>query len=161
MYYNGSRHYRFRDGNLSLDICDVCQKCRILWTLLRHFSLYCSDKCCVVRCQLWYHSHENTRVHVLYLIITSFCIHCSAYVVCYIKTLRPRQNGRHFADDIFKCITLNENVRISTKVWLTFVSKDPINNIPALVQIIAWRRPGDKPSSKQIRAYMRHSASLS
>ena len=27
-----------------------------------------------------------------------------------IKTLRPRQNGRHFSDDILKCIFLNENV---------------------------------------------------
>ena len=27
-----------------------------------------------------------------------------------INTLRPRQNGRHFADDIFKLIFLNENV---------------------------------------------------
>ena len=26
------------------------------------------------------------------------------------NTLRPRQNGRYFADDIFKCILLNENV---------------------------------------------------
>ena len=25
------------------------------------------------------------------------------------NTLRPRQNGRHFADDIFTCIFLNEN----------------------------------------------------
>ena len=29
-----------------------------------------------------------------------------------LNTLRPRQNGRHFADDIFKCIFLNENERI-------------------------------------------------
>ena len=27
-----------------------------------------------------------------------------------INSLRPRQNGRHFADDIFKCIFLNEIV---------------------------------------------------
>ena len=27
-----------------------------------------------------------------------------------VSTLRPRQNGRHFADDIFKCIFMNENV---------------------------------------------------
>ena len=27
-----------------------------------------------------------------------------------VNTLRPRQNGRHFADDIFKCIFVNENV---------------------------------------------------
>ena len=59
------------------------------------------------------------------------------------NTLRPRQNGRHFADDIFKCIFLNENSRISIKISLKFVHKDPINNIPALVQIMACRRPGD------------------
>ena len=27
-----------------------------------------------------------------------------------LNTLRPRQNGRHFPDDIFKCIFLNQNV---------------------------------------------------
>ena len=50
-----------------------------------------------------------------------------------INTLRPRQNGRHFADDIFKCIFLNENVWIPVKISLRFVPKCPINNIPALV----------------------------
>ena len=39
-------------------------------------------------------------------------------------------------DDIFKCIFLNENVWISIKVSFEFVPKVPINNIPALVQII-------------------------
>ena len=29
-----------------------------------------------------------------------------------------------------------------------FVPNDPINNIPALVQVVAWRPPGDKPSSE-------------
>ena len=65
-----------------------------------------------------------------------------------LNTLRPRQNGRHFADDTFKHIFLNENVRISLKISLKFVPKGPINNIPALVQIVAWRRPGDKPLSE-------------
>ena len=64
------------------------------------------------------------------------------------NTLRPRQNGRHFADDIFKCIFLNENLWISIKFSLKFVPKGPINHIPALVQIMAWRRPGDKPLSE-------------
>ena len=64
------------------------------------------------------------------------------------NTLRPRQNGRHFPDDIFKCIFLNENVWFSIKISLKFVPKDPINNMPALVQIMAWRRPGDKPLSE-------------
>ena len=65
-----------------------------------------------------------------------------------INTLRPGENGRHFADDIFKCIFLNENVWIPIKISLKFVLKGPINNIPALVQIMAWRRPGDKPLSE-------------
>ena len=30
-----------------------------------------------------------------------------------LNTLRPRQNGRHFADDIFKRIFLKENVKMS------------------------------------------------
>ena len=64
-----------------------------------------------------------------------------------VNTLRPRQNGRHFADDIFKCIFLNENVWISLKISLNFVPKVRINNIPAFVQIKAWRRLGDKPLS--------------
>ena len=63
------------------------------------------------------------------------------------NTLRPRQNGRHFADDIFKCIFLNENAWIALKISLKFVPKVRINNIPTLIQIMAWRRPGDKPLS--------------
>ena len=65
-----------------------------------------------------------------------------------LNSLRPRQNGRHFADDIFKCIFFNENVWIFIKISLKFVPRGPINNIPALVQIMAWRRPGDKPLSE-------------
>ena len=65
-----------------------------------------------------------------------------------INTLRPRPNGRRFADDTFKRIFLNENVRISIKISLKFVLKGPISNNPALVQIMAWRRPGDKPLSE-------------
>ena len=64
------------------------------------------------------------------------------------NTLMPRQNGRHFADDIFKCIFLNENLWIPLKISLTFIPKGPINNIPILVQVMAWRRPGDKPLSE-------------
>ena len=48
----------------------------------------------------------------------------------------------------FQTHFLNENVRISIKISLKFVPKGPINNIPALVQIMAWRRSGDKPLSE-------------
>ena len=67
-----------------------------------------------------------------------------------INTLRLRQNGHHFADHTFKCIFLNENVRISIKISLKCVPMGPMNNIPALVQIMAWRRPGDKPLSESM-----------
>ena len=58
-----------------------------------------------------------------------------------LNTLRPRQNGRHFADVSFNRIFVIENVRISIELSPKFVPKGPINNIPALVQIMAWRRP--------------------
>ena len=67
-----------------------------------------------------------------------------------VNTLRPRQNCHHFADDTFNRIFVNENVRISIKFSLKFVPKGPINNILASVQIMAWRRPGDKPLSEPV-----------
>ena len=63
-------------------------------------------------------------------------------------TLRPRQNGRRFAYDTFKCIFLNESVWIPINISLKFVPKCRINNIPALFLVMAWRRPGDKPLSE-------------
>ena len=62
------------------------------------------------------------------------------------------QNGCHFADDIFKFIFLTENVWISINISVKFVPQGQINNIPVLVQIIAWRRLGDKPLSEQMMA---------
>ena len=55
--------------------------------------------------------------------------------------LRLRQNGCHFADKIFKCIFLNENVWILLKILLKFVPEVWINNIPALVQVMALHWP--------------------
>ena len=65
-----------------------------------------------------------------------------------VNSLRPIQNGHLYADDTFKLIFLNENIRISTKNSLKFVPKGLINNILALVLIMAWCRPGNKPLSE-------------
>ena len=65
-----------------------------------------------------------------------------------INTLRPRQNDQHFPNDMFKCLFLFENVWIWIKISRKFVPKVRMNNIPALVQIMAWRRIGDKPLSE-------------
>ena len=60
----------------------------------------------------------------------------------------PRgQNGRHFADDVFRFIFVTETLCTWIKISLKFVLKRPDDIKPALVQIIAWRRIGDKPSN--------------
>ena len=85
---------------------------------------------------------------------------------CAKPSIEAETNDHHFPEDIFKCISLNENVLMSIKISLKFVPKGQINNIPVLVQIMAWRRTGDKPLSEPIMtqfndACMRHSASMS
>ena len=61
-------------------------------------------------------------------------------------SFRPGQRGRHFADDIFKYIFVNENRLL---IWISpqFV---PINNNSVLVRGIAWRPTGDTSSQKPI-----------
>ena len=66
-----------------------------------------------------------------------------------------------FGDNIFKCIFLNENVRIFIQISLKFVPMGSNDNKSALVQVMAWRRTGDKPLPEQMLtqftdAYMRH-----
>ena len=51
---------------------------------------------------------------------------------------------------IFKWIFLHEIILILIKISLKFVPSGPINNIPALVQIMAWRRSGDKLSEPML-----------
>ena len=81
-------------------------------------------------------------------VVTADGLETVAGILIQFNSLRPRRNRRHFADAIFKWIFLNENVSILIRLSLKFVPKAPINNIPVLVQIMAWRRPGDKPSSE-------------
>ena len=78
-----------------------------------------------------------------------------------INSSPPGQNGRHFADDMFKRIFLNENIWTSNKMSLKYVPWVLIDSMTALVQIMAWCRPGDKPLSEPmltqfIDAYIRH-----
>ena len=68
--------------------------------------------------------------------------------VTYFEHIEAETNWQCFTDDIFKRTFFNENVWNSINNSLKFVPKGPINNIPALVQRMAWRRPGDKPLSE-------------
>ena len=79
----------------------------------------------------------------------------------FINSSLPGQNGRHFADDIFECIFMNEKFFILIQISLKFVPKGPNDNKSALVQVMAWRRTGDKPLPEPILteftdAYMPH-----
>ena len=90
--------------------------------------VYCSDIFLALGKQFW-------LVSRVYKTLTSPCIlpiiktvsDNFTYITDILNTLRPRQNGRHFADDTFKRIFMNENVRISIKISLKFVPKGPIN----------------------------------
>ena len=90
----------------------------------------------------WLSGAVNGTCHIVSFAEATLLVSCDV-----VNTLRPRQNRRHFAD-IFKIIFLNENAWIPIEISLKFVPKGSINNIPALVQIMAWRRPGDKPLSE-------------
>ena len=46
--------------------------------------------------------------------------------------------------------SLSENIRLWIKISLKFVPKSPINDIAALVQIMGWCRPSDKPLSEPL-----------
>ena len=66
-----------------------------------------------------------------------------------------------FADDIFKCVFMNEKYCILILISMKFVPKRPIYNKSALVQVMGWRQIGDKPLSESMLtrftdAYMRH-----
>ena len=78
----------------------------------------------------------------------------------------PGQNDRHFADDIFECIFMNEKFDISIRISLKFIPEGSIDNKWALVQVMTWRRTGDKPLPEPMLAhftdaYTRHSGEMS
>ena len=70
------------------------------------------------------------------------------------------------ADNNFKCIFWNENDKILIPISLKFVPRSPIDNKPALVQVMAWRQTGDKPLPEPMLtlftdAYMPHKKEMS
>ena len=75
-----------------------------------------------------------------------WCFSCLCHVVQFFhefNSYSPEQNDRHFEDDILRCISVKGNFCVLIKFVLKFVSKSPIDNYPALVQIMSdqihWR----------------------
>ena len=74
------------------------------------------------------------------------CVASKRGALWLVLTLRDRDTiGAIFADGTFKWFFLNENIWIWIEFSLRFVPNGPVNTIQALVQIMAWRRPGAKP----------------
>ena len=113
-----TRHaYAWQMGPFCQDTLDMCMRCVDY------------DKYNIISHTYWDYAHA---IYVLYyeLIIISHISHISHLLVHHIylpawhqavNTLRLRQNGRHLADDIFKCIFLNEMFEIRLKLhWNLF-----------------------------------------
>ena len=63
---------------------------------------------------------------------------CETVISSEFSTLRPEQNGQHFADNI----KLNEKFCILIEISLKFVTNGPK---PSLPLVMAWCRTSDKP----------------
>ena len=131
--------------------CNSHQWSHFLWDKSADQWFHCMDcpnekKAHLSFCHDWYVPCISNMVWVLLLWSTDGGFY--SYVSGLFNTFRPRQNGWHFTDHTFKCVLLDENVLILINIWLKFLPKGSINNTPALVQIMAWRQPGDKPLSE-------------
>ena len=150
--------WHFRDNTLfawSMILFSLAKTLRLThWGLLTHVCVIKNQSCvCQDWLMQWHAAYSLPSENDVYK-MNSFCSG--------LNTSRPRQNGHRFGGDTFKHIFFNENFRISIEISLKIVPKGPINNIPALVQIMAWRRSGDKPLSEPMMVSLltRHSASM-
>ena len=116
-----------------------------------------NEKLTLVQLMAWCHQATSHYLsHCWPRSMSPYCITRPQWVNCNpqclmgldVKSLRLRHNYRHFADNIFKCIFVNENVSISLEISPKFIPMVWLNNIPALIQIMAWCRAGDKPLSE-------------
>ena len=51
------------------------------------------------------------------------------------NTLKPVYKGSQFCDN-FKCFILKEKFRLLIQIWQTFITRGPIGNKAALVQVM-------------------------
>ena len=115
--------------------CDIYSKAWIASYWGKHFGAFLITK-------------KETNLHVICILYLKSTGGFPAKRVFMLKVCPCHDRDCHFSADIFKCIFLNRNAWTSIKISLKFVPKGLINNILALLQIIAWRRPGAKPLSE-------------
>ena len=111
----------------------ICLPCKVTQVSRQHY-IHCSD--------IFVGANRATIIETNYILF---------------NTLRPRQNGSHFPHNISKCFFFSwrKMYEFQFDISLKFVSKGAINNIPALVKIMASRRPGDKPLSESMMVWLK------
>ena len=118
-----------------------CRSCHKIVHLVPYLCVIETGKVFIVLVKMYYLNIPKSRFHSLFeiymrllalLVMMAFLLHAS----------RPRHNV------ILKRIFLSENIRISIKNSLNLIPRGPINNIPALAQIMAWCLSGNKPLSE-------------
>ena len=82
-------------------------------------------------------------------------------VISLVNSSPPGQNGCHFADAIFRCISVNEKFCILIWVSLNFVPMGLIGDMSQLVEVMAWSLTSHKPLPEPLMAhftdaYIRH-----
>ena len=120
-----------------------CQNLRENWSSYNGSALYFEYLSSTLMPWYWpYHPHLLAITLMIELLQFELVL-----IMRWLNTLMARQHGRCFTD-IFKCIILNENEWILIKMSMKFVPKGPINNIAALIQVMAWCWSGNKPLSQ-------------
>ena len=93
-------------------------------------------------------NHEWMRMELAHKPMYYTRLHAHNIIVIWLKHWHRNNMTTIFTNDILKCIFVNEKNWISIEISLKFSSRDPIDNTPGFVQIMAWRRTGDKPFSE-------------
>ena len=78
--------------------------------------------------------HEIELKHIINYIFEMYSRNYSSQA----DIFRSRQNGSHYTDDMSKCIIVNDNFRGFIQIP-QFLPRIPLNDMPALVQIINIR----------------------
>ena len=77
------------------------------------------------------HIYTYTNTIYIYTVMIMYLLRQNFILKLYIDTVWLHQNGRYLADDIFKCISLNENCSISIQILLKFVPKQQMSQYTA------------------------------
>ena len=171
--------YHHRNTSFILNITFIFVRCHHSWAVVtpvnyEHDSKHLTGACRKLKKksieeineQSFSTSHPRSALstqRVLDHTVLQIWLHIGSGMECYFwlnQHIEAKTKWPPFLRRYFKYIFLNENIWILIDISLKFIPKGRIKNIPALVQIMAWRQLGDN-DGKFTDAYMRHSASMS